>query len=239
MLKWKNHDYLSTIHDGSSPSYDDPSQSVYCSPSSSKSHYYGFPSKELLSKEPSYFYGSKVDEDSQEVIDEVYKILFDIGVYSSEKAKFRTYLLKDVAQNFYVQWRDNRLLRGGPVTWYIFKATFLYWFFHRDMREEKVMKFINICQGGNSVHEYSLEFIKLSKYSPSLVLVPSEQMSRFVIRVSEDLQEECQSSMLHDNMNISRLIVYERRVKEARSKRKSRVAKRERLFIEGSSKNRL
>ena len=45
--------------------------------------------------------------------------------------------------------------------------------------------------------------------------------------------------MLHDNMNISRLMVHVKRVEEARAKRKSRDAKRERSFNEGSLKNRL
>ena len=40
-------------------------------------------------------------------------------------------------------------------------------------------------------------------------------------------------------MNISRLIVYARRVEEARAKRKSRDANRARSFDGGSSKNRL
>ena len=42
--------------------------------------------------------------------------------------------------------------------------------------------------------------------------------------------------MLHDNMNISHLVVYARRFKEARAKRKSRDAKRERSFDGGSQK---
>ena len=49
------------------------------------------------------FYGSKVDEDPQEFIDEVYKILYAMGVSSSEKAELDTYQLKDVAQTWYVQ----------------------------------------------------------------------------------------------------------------------------------------
>ena len=60
-----------------------------------------------------------------------------------------------------------------------------------------------------SVHEYSLEFIKLSKYAPSLFLYPRDEMSLFVTGVTEELQEEFHSAMLHDNMNISRLMVYE------------------------------
>ena len=64
-------------------------------------------------------------------------------------------------------------------------------------------------------------------------------MSHFVTEVSDDLQEECYSVMLHDNMNISRIMVYEIMVEEARAKRKSRYAKRARSYDGGSSKNRL
>ena len=33
-------------------------------------------------------------------------------------------------------------------------------------------------------------------------------MSRFVTRVLDDLQEECHSAMLHDNMNIAHIMVH-------------------------------
>ena len=71
-------------------------------------------------------YGSKVDEDPQEFIDEVSKLHFLMEFSTNEKSKLATYKLNDVAQAWYVQWRDNRPLRGGPVTWDIFKADFLY-----------------------------------------------------------------------------------------------------------------
>ena len=75
-----------------------------------------------------------------------------------------------------------RQLRGGLVSWEIIKAAFLCRFFLRDMREEKVTEFINLRQGGKSVHEYSLEYIKLSKYAPSLVSDPRDQMIHFFDR---------------------------------------------------------
>ena len=86
---------------------------------------------------PPTFYGSKVDEDPQEFIDEVYKILYAMGVSSSEKAELATYQLKDVAQTWYVQWRDNKQLKGGSVTWDIFKKDFVDRFFPMEMKEEK------------------------------------------------------------------------------------------------------
>ena len=84
-----------------------------------------------------------------------------------------------------------------------------------------------------------MKFIKLSKYALSLVSNPRDQMSHFVKRVSEDLQEEFQSSILHDNMIIFCLMVHATRVDEARDKRKSRYAKRARSYDGSSSRNRL
>ena len=42
-------------------------------------------------------------------------------------------------------------------------------------------------------------------------------MTHFVMGLLEELQEECQLDMLHDNMNISRLMVYAIKVEEARA----------------------
>ena len=41
-----------------------------------------------------------------------------------------------------------------------------------------------------TVREYILMFVKVSKYSSSLMVNSSVEMSRFVIGVSEDLEEE-------------------------------------------------
>ncbi|XP_069150244.1 uncharacterized protein [Solanum lycopersicum] len=92
----------------------------------------------------------------------------------------------------------------------------------------QVVELINLHQGGMSVLEYSLKFTQLSKYAPCLVFDLRDEMNCFVIRVSDDMQEECHSSMLHDDMIISHLMVHAQQLEEARDKRKSRNAKRAR-----------
>ena len=59
---------------------------------------------------PPTSYGSKVEEEHQEFIDEIDKILYGMGLSTIEKDKLATYQLKDVVQAWYVQWRDNRSL---------------------------------------------------------------------------------------------------------------------------------
>ena len=55
------------------------------------------------------------------------------------------------------------------MTWETFKKSFLNIFFPGEQREAKVEEFINLHQGGISVKEYSLKFIKLCKYASALV----------------------------------------------------------------------
>ena len=54
--------------------------------------------RDFTQMNPLTFYGSKVEEDTQEFIDEFYKILFAMGLSTSEKFELDTYQLKDVAQ---------------------------------------------------------------------------------------------------------------------------------------------
>lgn len=51
---------------------------------------------------PPTFYGSKVKEDQHEFIEEIYKILYAMGLTTSKKAELATYQLKGVAQTLYV-----------------------------------------------------------------------------------------------------------------------------------------
>ena len=69
-------------------------------------------------------------------------------------------------------------------------------------------EFINFYQGGMSAFDYSLKFTKLSKYAPSLVSNPRDEMNPFLTGESDDFMKECRSTMHHDNMNISRLMVH-------------------------------
>ena len=77
------------------------------------------------------------------------------------------------------------------MTWEVFKKGFLDIFIPREKREVKVVEFIHLRQGFMSVLEYSLKLTKFSKYAPSLVSNPRDEMNLFVTGVSDDCQEEC------------------------------------------------
>lgn len=58
---------------------------------------------------PLKFHGSKVYEDPQEFIGEVYKIVEIIGISSKEKDELVAYKLKGVSQVWFTQWKLERV----------------------------------------------------------------------------------------------------------------------------------
>ena len=97
-------------------------------------------------------------------MDDVHKILVDMGAIDTEKAKLTSYQIKDVAPTWCKKWQHRRVSGGVPIIWELFKTTILERFFPREMREAKVDEFINLIQGSMRVREYSVKFIKLSRY---------------------------------------------------------------------------
>ena len=59
-----------------------------------------------------------------------------------------------------------------------------------------------------SVKKYSLKFIKMTIYASSLV----SNASRYVTGMSVEIEEECRAAMIHDNMDLSRLMVHSKHV---------------------------
>ncbi|XP_069144445.1 uncharacterized protein [Solanum lycopersicum] len=97
------------------------------------------------------------------------------------------------------------------------------------MREAMVDEFINLKQGSMKIREYSLKFVKLSKYATSLVCNSRDEMSGFFTGIVEDLKEECRAAMIHDNMYLSRLMVLVQQVEKIRKRKNTRAWNRSRV----------
>jgi len=100
--------------------------------------------RDFMRMNPLEFYGSKMEEDPQEFIDKVSKVLDFVGVTSVDKAKLATYQLKDVAQIWFSQWKEVRPVELGPMECERFRNGFLARFFPLKMRKAKILEFINL-----------------------------------------------------------------------------------------------
>ncbi|WMV50058.1 hypothetical protein MTR67_043443 [Solanum verrucosum] len=157
---------------------------------------------------PPDFHGSKVEEDPQEFIDEVYMVFVIMGVTPVEEAELATYQFKGVAHIMYNQWKEGR-----P-------------FFPLEMREDKVLEFNNLRQGSMSVREYALKFTQLSNYAPTMVVDSRATMSKFVSSVSESVVKVCHTIMIINEMERCCLMVHAQSIEKEKLKRKSREVKR-------------
>src|SRR5688572_21980714 len=181
---------------------------------------------------PPEFYGSKPNEDPQDFIEEIYKIVDIMGVATSVKAELAAYQLKGIAQIWFNQWKASRALDDGPITWEDFKVAFLDHYFPMELREAKMREFLNLKQGGMSVRDYVLRFSKLSKYAPTMMEDPRVKMGQFVSGLGDTVGSEGQAALLHKEMDLSRLMTYVEQV-EDRKHRERRMRELKRPRVDG------
>ncbi|XP_049391548.1 uncharacterized protein LOC125855954 [Solanum stenotomum] len=94
--------------------------------------------RDFVRMNPPIFLGSRVGDNPQEFLDEVYKIVNAVGLTSREKAELASYQLKEVSQVWFTQWKNsNSPLDASPIEWEELKGAFLGRYFPLEKREFK------------------------------------------------------------------------------------------------------
>lgn len=92
---------------------------------------------------PPLFTWSKSKENPQKFLDQIQKVTDIMGVTASESPKLDAYQLQDVGHTWFKQWKADRGADAGPVEWKEFATAFLNRFFPLELRETKILEFIN------------------------------------------------------------------------------------------------
>ncbi|CAJ2661699.1 unnamed protein product [Trifolium pratense] len=91
------------------------------------------------------------------------------------KLTLGTYVLREEANKW---WKNAKLrmgIGGVVITWEMFKGEFLRKYFPADIRNKKVVEFMELKQGNMSVAEYSVKFEELCAFSPHYNTVDAEE----------------------------------------------------------------
>lgn len=154
-----------------------------------------------------------------------------MGLLLKEKAELEAYQLKGVVQVWYNQMKERKV-KEVPIGLEDFNVIFLDYFFPLELREAKVLDFINLKQVYMSVSDYALKFMKLCKYFPTLVTQPRAHLSKFFPGISNLAVKECKTTMLIKEIYIPKLIMYTKNIKEEKIREKRvRVFKRAQQIV--------
>ena len=86
--------------------------------------------------------------------------------------------------------------------------------------------FINLKQANMSVEDYLLKISIFYQYTPSLLSNTWDEICSFMIGVEILVREEYGTTILHDDMTLARLMVYDQSIEESKHKRMTRNIKR-------------
>jgi hypothetical protein len=75
------------------------------------------------------------------------------------------------------------------VTWVEFRNTFRAYYIPASVMRKKRQEFMDLKQGGRSVHDYSKQFNHLAQYAPDQVDTDKKKKDCFMIGLSTKLQE--------------------------------------------------
>ncbi|PHT69126.1 ABC transporter B family member 12 [Capsicum annuum] len=127
---------------------------------------------------PYMFTGMKAEEYPQGFIDELEKIFRVMHVNEVEGVELAAYQLKDMANQWYNEWKDLKGSDVEPSVW-----------------ARKI-----------SVIEHTLKFTQSSRYAPELAGNMRARMRKFASDLSNDLVLECKGAMLNREMDFFQII---------------------------------
>ncbi|MCI11756.1 GRAS family transcription factor [Trifolium medium] len=119
-----------------------------------------------MKHKPPTFTGGYNLEGAVNWIEEVEIIFEAMGCSEESKTTLGTYVLREEANHWWKSAKQRIGAGGVVITWEMFKREFLMKYFPADVKNKKVVEFMELKQGNMSVTEYAAKFESLCAFSP-------------------------------------------------------------------------
>nr|XP_009801529.1 PREDICTED: uncharacterized protein LOC104247272 [Nicotiana sylvestris] len=161
---------------------------------------------QFLRLAPPEFTGTEPEVDPHEFLDEIYKTLRVMKATETEGVELASYRLRRAAYSWFEMWEDSCGEGRPPARWDEFVDAFVDHFLPAKTMAARNTEFVVLKQGSMSVWEYHMEFVRLSKYAPQLVLTMDARIRRFVQGLSPLVVNEAATAALHSDMNYGKIV---------------------------------
>ncbi|MCI22342.1 GRAS family transcription factor, partial [Trifolium medium] len=119
-----------------------------------------------MKHKPPTFTGGYNPEGAVNWLEEVEIIFEAMGCSEENKVTLGAYVLREEANHWWKNAKQRLGAGGAVITLEMFKREFLIKYFPADVRNRKVVEFMELKQGNMSVAEYAAKFESLCAFSP-------------------------------------------------------------------------
>ncbi|XP_071905704.1 uncharacterized protein [Coffea arabica] len=117
--------------------------------------------------------------------------------YTEERqVTFAIFQLEGAARSWWNVVRAKWEREQTPCTWSNFTREFNEKFLPPFIQEKKEDEFIKLLQGTSSVAEYEIQFTRLSKFAPKLVVNEQKRLRRFIQGLNVEIQKELAAAQI-------------------------------------------
>jgi hypothetical protein len=128
----------------------------------------------FMRQKPPTFTGGYDPEGAHGWLEEVENIFDAMACTEEGKTILGAYVLREEANNWWKNARQRLGPGGAAVPWVVFKREFLVKYFPVDVKNQKVIEFMELKQGNMSVADYAVKFEALCAFSPHYNTVEAE-----------------------------------------------------------------
>ncbi|KAK2427082.1 hypothetical protein QL285_025684 [Trifolium repens] len=128
----------------------------------------------FLKNNPTTFSGGFNPDGAQNWLEDMERIFQAMGCTEQQKVVLGAYMLRKDAEYWWKNTSQRLRVGGVALTWTMFKREFLTRYFPADVRNRKVIEFMELKQGNMSVAEYAAKFESLCRFTPHYNTVEAE-----------------------------------------------------------------